>query len=62
MALPADLTMSKRPGNSYQIEIHFAVFNIFYFPLRNSLKNTKKNYKSTRNKNILLYRLYSREI
>ena len=24
--LPADLTVSKRPGTSYQIEIHFAVF------------------------------------
>ena len=28
--LPADLTASKRPGSSYQIEIHFAVFNHLY--------------------------------
>ena len=26
----ADLTMSKRPGTSYQIEIHFAVVNRLY--------------------------------
>ena len=24
---PADLTVSKRPGTSYRIKIHFAVFN-----------------------------------
>ena len=27
---PADLTVSKRPGTSYRIEIHFAVFNHLY--------------------------------
>ena len=27
---PTDLTVSKRPGTSYQIEIHFAVFNHLY--------------------------------
>ena len=27
----ADLTVSKRPGTSYQIEIHFAVVNHLYF-------------------------------
>ena len=27
---PADLTMTKRPGTSYQIKIHFAVFNHLY--------------------------------
>ena len=27
---PADLTVSKRPGTSYQIEIHFAVVNHLY--------------------------------
>ena len=27
---PADLTVSKRPGTSYRIEIHFAVFNRLY--------------------------------
>ena len=26
----AGLTVSKRPGNSHQIEIHFAVFNHLY--------------------------------
>ena len=26
----ADLTISKRPGTSYQIEIHFAVVNHLY--------------------------------
>ena len=26
----ADLTVSKRPETSYQIEIHFAVFNHLY--------------------------------
>ena len=26
----ADLTVSKRPGTSYQIKIHFAVFNHLY--------------------------------
>ena len=30
---PADLTVSKRPGNSYGIEIHFAVFNRLYLLL-----------------------------
>ena len=33
----ADLTVSKRPGNSYQIEIHFAVLNHLYL-LFSSLK------------------------
>ena len=28
---PADLTVSKRPGTSYGIKIHFAVFNHLYF-------------------------------
>ena len=28
--LLADLTVSKRPGTSYQIEIHFAVVNHLY--------------------------------
>ena len=28
--LPADLTVSKRPGTSFRIEIHFAVFNRLY--------------------------------
>ena len=27
---PADLTVSKRPGTSYRIQIHFAVFNHLY--------------------------------
>ena len=27
---PADLTVSKRPGTSFRIEIHFAVFNRLY--------------------------------
>ena len=27
----ADLTVSKRPGTSFRIEIHFLVFNRFYF-------------------------------
>ena len=27
---PADLTVSKRPGTSYRIEIHFAVFSGLY--------------------------------
>ena len=27
---PADLTVSKRPGTSYQIDIHFAVVNHLY--------------------------------
>ena len=27
---PADLTVSKRPGTSSRIEIHFAVFNRLY--------------------------------
>ncbi len=27
---PADLTVSKRPGTSNRIEIHFAVFNHLY--------------------------------
>ena len=27
---PADLTVRKRPGTSYRIEIHFAVFNLLY--------------------------------
>ena len=26
----ADLTMSKRAGTSFQIEIHFTIFNRFY--------------------------------
>ena len=26
----ADLTVSERPGTSFQIEIHFTVFNRFY--------------------------------
>ena len=26
----ADLTVSKRPGTCYQLEIHFAVFNHLY--------------------------------
>ena len=33
---PSDLTVSKRPGTTYRIEIRFAVFNhlyIFYFAL-----------------------------
>ena len=30
LRLPADLTMSKRPGTSYRIEIHFTVFNRLY--------------------------------
>ena len=29
-SLPADLTVSKRPGTSYRIKIHFAVFNHLY--------------------------------
>ena len=29
-SLPADLTVSKRPGTSYQIEIHSADFNHLY--------------------------------
>ena len=28
--IPADLTMSKRPGTSYRIKIHFAVFKHLY--------------------------------
>ena len=28
--LPADLTVSKRPGTRYRIKIHFAVFNHLY--------------------------------
>ena len=33
--IPADLTVSKRPGTSYRIKIPFAVFNhlYFYFPV-----------------------------
>ena len=27
---PADLTVRKRHGTSYRIEIHFAVFNLLY--------------------------------
>ena len=29
--IPANLTVSKRPGTSYRIIIHFAVFNHLYF-------------------------------
>ena len=29
-SLPADLTVSKWPGTSYRIKIHFAVFNHLY--------------------------------
>ena len=28
--IPADLTVSKRPGNNYRIEIRFAVFSRLY--------------------------------
>ena len=36
----ADLTVSKRPGSSYQIEIHllFISIHIFYLPLLKLLK------------------------
>ena len=30
LSYPADLTVSKRPGTSSRIEIHFAVFNRLY--------------------------------
>ena len=30
LSRPADLTVSKRPGTSFRIEIHFAVFNRLY--------------------------------
>ena len=29
--IPADLTVSKRPGTSYRVEIRFAVSNRLYF-------------------------------
>ena len=30
LPIAADLTVSKRPGTSYRIKIHFAVFNHLY--------------------------------
>ena len=53
----ADLTMSKRPGTSYRIKIHFAVFNYLYllFSFMKLVKTvvvimfSKESYKSTRN-------------
>ena len=51
----ADLTVSKRPGTSHQIEIHFAVVNHLYllfpfvtafpFPFLLVTAFNKKNYK-----------------
>ena len=52
---PGDLTVSKRPGTSFRIEIHFTVFNRVYllFSFIKLVKNLvimfiTENYKSTR--------------
>ena len=51
---PADLPVSKRPGSSYRIKIHFAVFNhlsfvFLYDLLKLLIMFSKENYTSTRN-------------
>ena len=55
MCIPADLTVSKRPGISYQTEIHFAVVNhisfVFLYETCLNLVSdfNEENYKSARN-------------